>query len=41
LLASWLSNIIVNSLIAPFVALAWTLAYYRLAERPLEQPVTA
>jgi hypothetical protein len=41
LLASWLSNIVVNSLIAPFVALAWTLAYYRLAERPLEQPVTA
>jgi hypothetical protein len=41
LLASWLSNIIVNSLIAPFVALAWTLAYYRLAERPLEQPVAA
>jgi hypothetical protein len=41
LLASWLANIVVNSLIAPFVALAWTLAYYRLAERPLEQPVTA
>jgi MFS family permease len=41
LLASWLASIIVNSLIAPFVALAWTLAYYRLAERPLEQPVTA
>jgi MFS family permease len=39
LLASWISNIVVNSLIAPFVALAWTLAYYRLAERPLEQPV--
>jgi hypothetical protein len=38
-LANWLSNIVVNSLIAPFVALAWTLAYYRLAERPAEQPV--
>jgi hypothetical protein len=41
LLANWLASIIVNSLIAPFVALAWTLAYYRLAERPLEQPVAA
>jgi hypothetical protein len=41
LLASWISNIVVNSLIAPFVALAWTLAYYRLVERPLEQPVAA
>jgi hypothetical protein len=41
LLAAWISNIVVNSLIAPFVALAWTLAYYRLAERPLEQPAVA
>jgi hypothetical protein len=41
LIASWISNVVVNSLIAPFVALAWTLAYYRLAERPLEQPAVA
>jgi hypothetical protein len=41
LLASWISSIVVNSLIAPFVALAWTLAYYRLAERPVEQPALA
>lgn len=41
LLTGWISNVVVNSLIAPFVALAWTLAYYRLAERPVEQPVFA
>jgi hypothetical protein len=37
-LAAWGASIVVNSLIAPFVALAWTLAYYRLADRPQEQP---
>lgn len=35
--AGWAASILVNSLIAPFVALAWTLAYYRLADRPEEQ----
>jgi hypothetical protein len=35
--AGWAASIVVNSLIAPFVALSWTLAYYRLADRPAEQ----
>jgi hypothetical protein len=29
-LVQWISSIVVNSLIAPFVALAWTLTYFRL-----------
>jgi Membrane domain of glycerophosphoryl diester phosphodiesterase/Uncharacterised protein family (UPF0259) len=29
--ASWIGNTVINSLIAPFIALAWTLVYYRLA----------
>jgi glycerophosphoryl diester phosphodiesterase family protein len=40
-LGDWISNLVVNSLTAPFVALAWTLAYYRLAERPAEQALPA
>lgn len=40
-LGGWISSVVVNSLTAPFVALAWTLAYYRLAERPAEQPLPA
>ena len=40
-LGDWISSLVVNSLTAPFVALAWTLAYYRLAERPAEQPLPA
>lgn len=30
LLVQWVTNIVVNSLTAPFVALAWTLTYFRL-----------
>ena len=40
-LGNWISNVVVNSLTAPFIALAWTLAYYRLADRPAEQPLPA
>ena len=29
-LSTWLTTTVVNSLVAPFVALAWTVAYYRL-----------
>jgi hypothetical protein len=34
LVGAAVANIVVNSLIAPFVALAWTLTYFRLAGDP-------
>lgn len=33
LLGDWIASIAVNSIVAPWVALAWTLMYFRLAER--------
>lgn len=33
-LGDWLGSAVVSSLVAPFVALCWTLAYYRLAGEP-------
>ncbi len=32
LLVQWIANIVVNSLTVPFVALAWTLTYFRLTD---------
>jgi hypothetical protein len=41
-LVQWVSNIIVMSLTVPFVALAWTLAYFRLkGEHVVTDPVDA
>lgn len=41
-LVNWISNIVVNSLIAPFIALAWTLTYFRLRGEPVPaEPVDA
>lgn len=40
-LGDWISSLVLNSLTAPFIALAWTLAYYRLAERPAAEPLPA
>lgn len=41
-LVQWISTVVVNSLIAPFVALAWTLTYFRLRGEPVPtEPVDA
>lgn len=40
-LSTWLTSIVVNSLIAPFVALAWTVAYYRLSGGGSSLPAAA
>jgi Co/Zn/Cd efflux system component len=40
-LGDWISSLVLNSLIAPFVALAWTIAYYHLSERQAPEPVPA
>jgi hypothetical protein len=39
-LARWIGGTVANSIVIPFVALAWTLMYYRLAE-PAPAPVAA
>ena len=41
-LSTWLGSAIANSIVTPFVATAWTLAYYRLAgDEPAAQPAPA
>jgi hypothetical protein len=40
-LGDWISSLVLNSLTAPFIALAWTLAYYHLAERKVAEPLPA
>jgi Co/Zn/Cd efflux system component len=40
-LGDWISSLVLNTLIAPFVALAWTLGYYHLAERKVAEPLPA
>jgi Membrane domain of glycerophosphoryl diester phosphodiesterase len=39
LLASWIASIVVNSVVAPWVALAWTVMYFHLLAR--REPVAA
>jgi hypothetical protein len=44
LLANWIASIVVNSVVAPWVALAWTVMYFHLARResvPAPPPVAA
>jgi Membrane domain of glycerophosphoryl diester phosphodiesterase len=44
LLASWIASIVVNSIVAPWVALAWTVMYFHLARResvPAPPPAAA
>jgi hypothetical protein len=41
-LSTWLGSALANSIVVPFVASAWTVAYYRLVgEEPAPQPTTA
>jgi Membrane domain of glycerophosphoryl diester phosphodiesterase len=44
LLGSWIASIVVNSIVAPWVALAWTVMYFHLARResvPAPPPAAA
>lgn len=38
-LQNWIGGLVANSLVAPFVALAWTVLYFRLRGEPEPEPV--
>lgn len=40
-LARWVGSAVVNTIVAPFIALSWTLVYYRLAGEPAPEVAPA